>query len=348
VLQALAQPLVGHLDPAFFAVLEEARERLRGLFGTRNRMTLPISGTGSAGMEACFVNLVEPGDDVVVGVAGVFGTRMCDVARKLGARVTAVETEYGTPLSDAAMADAIARVRPRLVAFVHAETSTGVHQPVEGIARAARDADALLILDCVTSLAGLPLKIDEWGVDAVYSGTQKCLSVPPGLSPASFSERALERTRTRRTPVPSWYLDLNLLAGYFGEDRTYHHTAPISMVMGLAEGLRRVDEEGMPAREERHREAAAALLRGVEPLGFEPLVEERYRLPMLTTLRLPERVPPDQEAQLRRQLLDKYGIEVGGGLGPLAGRIWRIGLMGENARIATVEALLCALRRELG
>jgi alanine-glyoxylate transaminase / serine-glyoxylate transaminase / serine-pyruvate transaminase len=348
VLRAQAQPLLGHLDPAFLAILDEVQERLRALFATTNPMTLPLSGTGSAGMEAAFVNLVEPGDAVLVGVAGVFGERMCEVAARCGARVERVATEPGTILPDDAMAEAIRRARPRVVAFVHAETSTGVCQPVEAIARAAREADACVLLDCVTSLGGLPLSIDAWGVDAVYSGTQKCLSCPPGLSPASFSPRALERVRARRAPVQSWYLDLNLLGAYVGAERRYHHTAPISAILGLAEALRLVAAEGMEARAERHRAAAAALLEGVAPLGFEPLVAEPHRLPMLCALRVPERVAAAGEAGLRRQLLDKYGIEVGGGLGPLAGRIWRIGLMGENARIANVERLLCALRRELG
>ena len=347
VLRAQAQPLLGHLDPAFLAILDEVQERLRGLFGTANAMTLPLSGTGSAGMEAGFVNLVEPGDRVLVGVAGVFGERMCDVAARCGARVERVATEPGTILRDDAMAEAIRRVRPRLVAFVHAETSTGVCQPVEEIARAARESDALVLLDCVTSLGGLPLAIDAWGIDAVYSATQKCLSCPPGLSPASFSPRALERVRARLRPVQSWYLDLGLLGGYLGSERRYHHTAPISAILGLAEGLRLVAAEGMEVRAERHRTAAAALLEGLAPFGFEPLVAEPHRLPMLTSLRLPERVASIGEAGLRRQLLDKYGIEVGGGLGPLAGRIWRIGLMGENARLLNVERLLCALRREL-
>jgi alanine-glyoxylate transaminase/serine-glyoxylate transaminase/serine-pyruvate transaminase len=348
VLAAQATPLVGHLDPAFLELLDEVAERLRRLFGTANAMTLPLSGTGSAGMEACFANLVEPGDPVLIGVAGVFGERMCAVAARCGARVARVETGPGTILDEGSMADAIALERPRLVAFVHAETSTGVHQPVEGIARAARAAGALVVLDCVTSLGGLPVALDAWGIDAAYSGTQKCLSCPPGLSPASFSERALERVRARKRPVQSWYLDLELLAGYLGAERRYHHTAPISAVLALAEGLRLVEAEGMEARAERHREVAAALLEGLLPLGFSPLVAVEHRLPMLTALRLPGRVLAGSEADLRRRLLEKYGIEVGGGLGPLAGRIWRIGLMGENARLANVERLLFALRRELG
>ncbi len=347
VLQALARPLVGHLDPAFLAVLDEVQERLRRLFGTANRLTLPLSATGSAGMEACLVNLLEPGDAVVVGVAGVFGERMAEVAARAGARVSKVEAEPGRALPEDALRSAISRVRPRVVAFVHAETSTGVCQPVAGIAAAAREAGALVVLDCVTSLAGLPLELDAWGIDAAYSGTQKCLSCPPGLAPASFSERALERVRARRVPVQSWYLDLGLLGGYYGSERVYHHTAPVSAIFGLAEALRLVEEEGMEIRAERHREAAAALLEGVAPLGFEPLVEAPHRLPMLTTLRLPAAVVERGEAALRRELLDRFEIEIGGGLGKLAGRVWRVGLMGENARLPPVQALLDALRRLL-
>jgi len=348
VLRAMGRPLVGHLDPSFLALLDDVQAALRRLFGTENAFTLPLSAPGSAGMEACLVNLLEPDDDVVVGVAGVFGERMCEVARRAGARVTRVETEPGTALDDAAMAAAIAEVRPRVVSFVHAETSTGVCQPVEGIACAARDAGAFVVLDCVTSLAGLPLSLDAWGIDAAYSGTQKCLSCPPGLSPVSFSARAIERVQARRTPVQSWFLDVGLLAGYFGGERAYHHTAPVSAILGLAEGLRLVEEEGMETRAARHRGAAEQLIEGLRPLGFEPLVDAAHRLPMLTTLRLPEHVVADGEAKLRRALLDRYGIEVGGGLGKLAGRIWRVGLMGENARVINVEALLFALRRELG
>ena len=329
--------------------LKSLDERLRELFGTANAMTLPLSATGSAGMEACLVNLLEPGDAIVVGVAGVFGTRMCDVASRAGARVTRVDTEPGTILPARAMAEAIAREKPKVVAFVHAETSTGVLQPVEEIARAARDADALVVLDCVTSLAGVPVTLDAWGIDAAYSGTQKCLACPPGLSPVSFSDRAMETVRSRSVPVQSWYLDVTLLAGYFGGERVYHHTAPISAVLGLAEGLRRVAEEGMDARAARHREAAAALVDGLSPLGFEPLVAAAHRLPPLTSVRLPEAAisAPGGEAGLRGRLLDRHGIEVGGGLGALAGKIWRIGLMGENARKENVERLLTALREEL-
>jgi alanine-glyoxylate transaminase / serine-glyoxylate transaminase / serine-pyruvate transaminase len=330
---AISQPLLGHLDPAFLAILDEVQERLRRIFATESPLTLPLSATGSAGMEACLVNLLEPGEPVVVGVAGVFGERMAEVAGRAGARVSRVETEPGTPLPADAMEEAIRRVRPRAVAFVHAETSTGVLQPVEEIAAAAREAGALVVLDCVTSLAGVPVALDAWGVDAAYAATQKCLSCPPGLSPVSFGERAVARVRARARPVQSWYLDVSLLSGYYGAgERVYHHTAPVSAIFGLCEALRIVEEEGLEARFARHRRAAAALLEALAPLGFAPLVEEPFRLPPLTTLRLPGAALRAGEAALRRRLLDEHGIEVGGGLGKLAGRIWRVGLMGENAR----------------
>ncbi|MBW2269862.1 MAG: alanine--glyoxylate aminotransferase family protein [Deltaproteobacteria bacterium] len=347
VLAALAQPLVGHMDPVFLAILDDVQAALRRLFGTRNPLTLPLSATGSAGMEACLVNLVEAGDRVLVGVAGVFGERMCEVAKRAGAEVHRVDTQPGCALDPDAMRDAIQRVRPKVVSFVHAETSTGVLQPVDEIVRAAREVEAFVVLDCVTSLGGVPVELDAWGIDAAYSGTQKCLSCPPGLSPASFSERAVACARERKTPVQSWFLDINLLSRYVGNERVYHHTAPISAIYGLAEGLRLIEAEGMEVRVQRHRVAAAALIEGMAELGFEPLVDAAVRLPSLTTLRLPAAVTRADEAQLRARLLEKYKIEVGGGLGPLAGQIWRIGLMGENARITNVEALLMALRQLL-
>jgi len=349
VLAALAQPLVGHLDPAFLGLLDRVQAGLADLFGVRSGLTLPMPTTGSGGMETCFANLLEPGDDIVVGVAGVFGTRMCDVATRMGARVTRVDCEWGQPLASEAMIRALEETQPRLVAFVHAETSTGVEQPVEAITQAAREVGALVVLDCVTSLAGLPVQLEAWGVDAAYSGTQKCLSCPPGLSPVHFSERALDRVKDRKVPVQNWYLDTSLLAGYFGDERVYHHTAPVSAIFALAEALEMIAEEGMPARALRHREASGALLEGVSDLGFQPLVAAEHRLPMLNALELPEvvRQGAGGEAGLRRRLLEHHGIEVGGGLGALAGRIWRVGLMGENARLASVETLLGALREEL-
>ena len=348
VLEAMSRPLVGHLDPDFIALLDRLKAGLRTLFGTSNTMTLPLSATGSAGMEATLVNLLEPGDPVVVGVNGVFGGRMCEVARRAGAVVTAVEADWGKTLDASQMADAIARTKPRVVAFVHAETSTGVCQPVEEIASAARDASALLVLDCVTSLAGRPVELDTWGIDAAYSGTQKCLSCPPGLSPVSFSDRAIETIRARKTPVQSWFLDLSLLAGYYeGAKRVYHHTAPITAIYGLAAGVDRALEEGLPARYARHSEAALRLTQGLDAMGFDCLVAAANRLPMLTSVRLPARVQSLGEAAVRTRLLEEFGIEVGAGLGPLSGEIWRIGLMGENARPEVVDRLLEALRKIL-
>jgi len=340
----MRQPLLGHLDPAFLEIMDQVQEQLRRLFGTANSMTLPLSATGSAGMEACLANLLERGDEIVIGVAGVFGERMCEVARRIGAKVIRVETEPGTALDPAEMIDAIGRSKPSVVALVHAETSTGVLQPVDAIGAAARKAGAMMVLDCVTSLGGVPVTIDEWEIDAAYSGTQKCLSCPPGLSPVTFSERAVKRVAERETPVQSWFLDVSLLAGYYGSERIYHHTAPISAIYAIAEGLDLIEEEGMAARAERHRRAAAALLASLAPLGFEPLVAEEHRLPSLTTMRLPATILQTGEAQVRRRLLEEHGIEVGGGLGKLAGSIWRIGLMGENAREENVERLTAALR----
>lgn len=348
VLEAMSRPLIGHLDPEFIALLDRLKAGLRTLFGTQNAMTLPLSATGSAGMEAALVNLLEPGDAVVVGINGVFGGRMAEVARRAGAEVTTVEAAWGTILDPSEMAEAIARVRPRVVAFVHAETSTGVCQPVEAIAAAAKDADSMIVLDCVTSLAGRPVELDAWGIDAAYSGSQKCLSCPPGLSPVSFSDRAIESVQKRKTPVQSWFFDLSLLAGYYqGSERVYHHTAPITAIYGLAAGVDRALAEGLEARYQRHTRAAAQLVEGLESLGFDALVAAADRLPMLTSVRLPKRIRELGEASVRRQLLDRFQIEVGAGLGPLAGEIWRIGLMGENARPEPVDRLLEALHQIL-
>tara|TARA_Y100000590_G_scaffold292510_1_gene329283 strand:+ start:3910 stop:4932 length:1023 start_codon:yes stop_codon:yes gene_type:complete len=336
------------MDPEFIALMDSVKSRLRPLFGTDNEMTLPLSATGSAGMEACFANLLEAGDKIVIGVAGVFGLRMCEVASRIGAQVTRVETNPGTVLLPERMEEAINETNPHAVAFVHAETSTGALQPVIEIAKAAKKAGSLVILDCVTSLGGLPLKIDDWGIDAAYSGTQKCLSCPPGLSPISFSKEAVVKATERKSKVQSWYLDIGLLAGYYGTgQRVYHHTAPITAIYGLDEGLRQIEKEGLQARITRHADAAKILIEGLQTLGFEPLVEEEHRLPMLTSVKLPERVLKRGEGKVRSALLNDHGIEVGAGLGSLAGKIWRIGLMGENAREASVNRLLSALQKEL-
>jgi len=343
VRQALAQPVIGHLDPAFLALLDEVQEMLRSVLRTSNTLTLPISATGSGGMETCLVNLLEPEDKAVIGVHGVFGERMCAIVERIGATLIRVEAEMGEILEPERMIGVIEEQRPALVALVHAETSTGVAQPIQEIADAARATGALVVLDCVTSLSGMEVRIDDWNVDAAYSGTQKCLACPPGLSPVTFGPRALERLDRRRSPVQSWYFDLNLIGRYFGGERVYHHTAPVSLIMGLHATLRRILEEGLEARFERHRAAHLELVEGLAALDFEMLVDARYRLPMLNTV-----IPPvDDEAALRRRLLSDFDIEVGGGLGKLAGRVWRIGLMGDNARSEVVSRLLEALRQVL-
>ena len=345
VLQAMSRPLVGHLDPSFVNLMEEVKTMLRQVFLTQNEMTFPVSGTGSAGMEFCFVNLIEPGDEVIIGVNGVFGTRMCDVAERCGARVTRVEAPWGNIIEAKQIAAALETVsRPKFVAIVHAETSTGALTPVEEISRLAHQAGALFLLDTVTSLGGCPVRIDEWAVDAVYSGTQKCLSCPPGLSPVSLSPRALEVATRRKKKVQSWYLDVNLLSSYWGQERVYHHTAPVSMNYALHEALRVVLAEGLENRWRRHEENHLALRRGLEVMGMKIVSQAGHQLWQLNAVGVPEGV---DEAAVRKQLLAGYNIEIGAGLGPLKGRIWRIGLMGETSRKENVDAVLAALREIL-
>jgi aspartate aminotransferase-like enzyme len=340
VLAAQAQPILGHLDPVFLTLLDETCERLRQVFRTANRLTLPISATGSAGMEASFVNVVEPGDVVVIGVNGVFGNRMCDVASRCGAEVVRVDAPWGEPLDPAAVL--AAHPEPKVIAVVHAETSTGVRNDIEPLGR--RKGDALLLVDCVTSLGGIQVEIDGWGVDIAYSGTQKCLGVPPGLSPFTMSDRA----RARLVPKSrSWYLDLRMISDYVdaGGGRTYHHTAPTVAIAGLHGGLGAVLDEGLEQAWARHEAAGQALRDGLEKLGFRLFAAEGHRLPELTTAWLPEGA--DDKA-LRTALLERYSIEVGGGLGEFAGKVWRIGLMGHNARQRNVTLLLGALGDLLG
>jgi len=342
VLAAMAVPTVGHLDPYFLGLMDELQDMLRAVFRTSHEMTLAISGTGSAGMEACVVNMVESGDSVLICVNGVFGTRMADVAGRLGANVTTIERGFGDVFTPDEVAEAVQRVRPKLVGIVHAETSTGALQPIEEISRVVHNGNALLLLDCVTSLAGLPVEIDAWEIDAAYSGTQKCLSCPPGLSPVTFSARALAAMDSRSSRVSSWYLDVGLLRNYWGSDRVYHHTAPINMNYGLHEALRLVLEEGLEARFERHRRNHHALREGLGALGVEYSVAADYRLPMLNSVFVPHGV---NDAATRNRLLTEFGIEIGGGLGPLKGRTWRIGLMGHASRHTNVLLFLAALER---
>jgi alanine-glyoxylate transaminase/serine-glyoxylate transaminase/serine-pyruvate transaminase len=334
--EALARPMLGHLDPAFVAILDETCERLRQVFRTPNPMTLPVSGTGSAGMEAAFVNLVRPGDPVVIGVNGVFGARMCDVAARCGAEVVAVEAPWGQPVDPERLL--AAHPSPRIIALVHAETSTGARSDIAPLGEGK--GDALLLVDCVTSLGGIEVDVDGWGVDVAYAGTQKCLGVPPGLAPLTVSERARERLVERS---PSWYLDLRMIGRYTGPAsgaRTYHHTAPVSMVMSLHAGLGALLDEGLDAAIARHAECGRLLHEGLAGLGFELFAAEGHRLPELTTAWVPDHV---DDAKARATLLDRYGIEVGGGLGEFAGRVWRIGCMGHTARPRNVTLLLGAL-----
>ena len=345
VLAALARPTIGHLDPAFLKVLDETQQMLREVYGTDNALTLPISATGSAGMETCFVNLVEPGDRVLIGRHGVFGGRMAEVARRCGAEVTIVDAPWGRAIDPDDVAEAAKGGAFKVLALVHAETSTGVLQDLGPFRTIADSCGALLLVDAVTSLAGVPVELDRHGVDAAYSGTQKCLSCPPGLSPVSFSERARQVIAKRTLPTQSWYLDLSLIGQYFGGQRVYHHTAPVNMIFGLHEALRLVLEEGLERRYERHRAQASALHEGLEALGLELLVPAEIRLPPLTLVRIPTGV---DDATVRRRLLDEYDLEIGGGLGEFKGKAWRIGLMGASATAEHVAQCLRALGAVLG
>ncbi|MDA8371681.1 MAG: alanine--glyoxylate aminotransferase family protein [Nocardiopsaceae bacterium] len=341
----LAAPLLGHLDPEFIKILERTCEGLRALWGTANPVTLPLSGTGSIGMEAAFANTVRPGDVAVIAVNGLFGVRMCEVASRYGAEVVRVDHTWGEPVDvERVMA---AHPAPAVVAAVHAETSTGVRSDIAALGAAvrARWDDTLLLADCVTSLGGIEVAIDAWGVDVAYSGTQKCLGVAPGLAPFTFSERAWRR-RVEAPPV--WYLDLGLLGAYVRGGpggRTYHHTAPVAMIASLDAALRRIEEEGMDAVAERHRAAGLRLQEGLQEMGLELFTAEGHRLPQLTSVRVPEGV---DSAKVRHELLADYGIEIGAGVGEYASSVWRIGLMGHNARLDRAELVLTALRRVLG
>jgi alanine-glyoxylate transaminase/serine-glyoxylate transaminase/serine-pyruvate transaminase len=342
VLKVMSRPLVGHLDPAFVKLMDEVKAMLRQVFFTQNEMTFPVSGTGSAGMEFCFVNLIEPGDSIIIGVNGVFGTRMCDVAERCGARVTRVESPWGQIITPQQIAEALKQTpKPKLVTIVHAETSTGALTPVDEISKLAHNAGALFLLDTVTSLGGCPVYVDEWGVDAIYSATQKCLSCPPGLSPISLSPRALEAATKRKSKVQSWYLDVNLLSSYWGQERVYHHTAPITMNYALHEALRLVLQEGLENRWKRHQQNHHLLKQGLSELGLEIVSQSGHQLWQLNAVGVPAGV---DEASVRKRLFADYNIEIGAGLGPLKGKIWRIGLMGETSKKENVELVLDALK----
>jgi alanine-glyoxylate transaminase/serine-glyoxylate transaminase/serine-pyruvate transaminase len=340
VLQAMSAPCIGHLDPYFLAVMDETQRLLRSLFQTKNALTIPVSGTGSAGMETCFVNLVEPGDEVVVCVNGVFGTRMCDIVNRIGGKLTRIDGEWGRAIDPQAVRDAVRGKSPKVIAVVHAETSTGVRQPLEDLSAIAKEFGALFLVDMVTSLGGMDVSLDRMGIDAAYSGTQKCISCPPGLSPVSFSDAGMHAISNRKTPVVSWYLDMSMVSSYWGAERKYHHTAPINMIYGLREALRIIAEEGLEQRFARHQLHHRALVAGIEAMGLSMLVPENERLPMLNTIRIPEGA---DDAGVRKALLQEFSIEIGGGLGALAGRVWRVGLMGHAARQRNVVLFLSAL-----
>ena len=345
VLRSMSTPLVGHLDPEFLSLMQDVQQMLRYVFQTENELTVPLSGTGSAGMEASLCNFIEPGDRVLIAVQGYFGERLVDMAGRYGAQVDRIDRPWGQVFEPAEIKAALQKARYKLFAIVHAETSTGALQPgIAEIAAAAHENGALLVLDTVTSLGGLPVEIDAWGVDIAYSGTQKCMSAPPGLAPITVSPRAREVLRFRKTKVANWYLDLSMLEKYWGNERTYHHTAPITMNYALREALRMVAEEGLPARFARHRANAELLWAGLEDMDLSMLVPLEYRLPTLTTPLVP---PSVDEVAVRRQLLNEYNIEIAGGFGPLKGQVWRIGLMGFSSRRENIALLLAALREVL-
>lgn len=346
VLRAMSTPLIGYLDPEWLAMMDEEQALLRAVFLTDNVLTLPMSGTGSAGMETALCNFLEPGDRVVVGCNGYFSERMCEMAARYGAIVTRMEKKWGEVFTPGEIEAALAGgPPPKMAALVHAETSTGALQPLEGIGDLIHRHGALFMLDCVTSLGGAPLKIDGWGVDVAYSGSQKCLGCPPGLSPFTVSERGMAVLRGRKSKVPNWYLDLTLIEKYWSKERAYHHTPSTTLHYGLREGLRLVLEEGLEARWARHRANAEYLWSKLAALGLSLHVAAEHRLPSLTTVRAPEGV---DEAAVRARLRDEYNIEIAGGFGPLKGKIWRVGLMGFSSRRENVALLSEALREVLG
>jgi len=342
VLKAMSTPLIGHLDPEFLEVMDDIKQMTQITLKTKNELTFVVSAPGSAGMETCLVNLLEPGDEALICIHGVFGNRMADIAERCGASVIKVEAPWGQAIDPSKVKKALENRNPKVVAIVHAETSTGVLQPLEEISKLARASGSLLVVDAVTSYCGVDLRVDDWGIDALYSGTQKCLSAPPGLSPVTFSDRAVKALENRKTKVQSWFLDLTMVKNYWaGAKRAYHHTAPVSSMYALREALRLVLEEGLENRFQRHENNHLLLKAGLEELGFKFLVDSDFRLPMLNSVFLPEGI---DEAAVRGRLLSEYNIEVGGGLGAFAGKIWRVGLMGESCDANHVNMLLSALR----
>jgi alanine-glyoxylate transaminase/serine-glyoxylate transaminase/serine-pyruvate transaminase len=346
VLDALGRAPIGYLDPELFQLLDGLRADLRTVYGTHNPFTLPLTGTGMAGMECCLVNLIEPGDRVVIGVNGFFGGRMVEIGRRLGAEVTVIEGEWGRPLEPAQFAHVLGSTpQVKLVACVHAETSTGVRQPLEEIVRLTHEHNALFLADAVTSLGGIAVEIDSVGVDVCYSGSQKCVGAPPGISPITVSDRALQVAQARKSAVPNWYYDWQLLGAYYDGAHAYHHTVPVNLLYAVRAALAEIVVEGLQARYQRHQEVSDLLIAGLAELDIVPFAQEGYRLPTLNSVVVPARV--SDEVAVRKRLLTEYGIEIGGGLGALKGKIWRIGTMGTSATQRNVTLLLAALRAVL-
>lgn len=342
VLQAIGMRQLGHLDPEFLQIMNRNQEMLRYVWQTGNQMCIPVSGTGSAAMEAAVANLVEPGDRFLVGVNGYFGMRMCDMAERYGAEVVRITRPWGESFSFTELKAAMEEHRPAILGLIHAETSTGAMQSLEKVGDLCRKMNCLLLVDTVTSIGGVPLFIDEWKIDAAYAGSQKCLSCPPGIAPLTFNDRALQKIHNRREKVKNWYLDMSMLSKYWGNERTYHHTAPISMNYALYEALRLVSEEGLETRWQRHRENAELLVTELKRIGLDPYVRKEIRLSSLITVTVPEDV---DARQVTVRLLEDYNIEIGNGLGELAGKVWRIGLMGFNSRPENVVTVTSALDR---
>jgi alanine-glyoxylate transaminase/serine-glyoxylate transaminase/serine-pyruvate transaminase len=346
VYDALAKPIIGHLDPDFLGIMDETVQMLREVFTTSNKLTIPISGTGSSGMEASFVNVVEREDKVIICVNGIFGERMADVASRYGAEVVRVDEEWGRVIEPSKIIDVLKKhPDTKVLSIVHAETSTGAMQPIEEIGAYIKDSETLLLVDSVTSLAGCELKIDDWNIDICYSGTQKCLSVPPGLSPVTFSDKAIDVIESRSSKIESWYLDLSMIRKYWGSERIYHHTAPISMIYALREGLKIVLNEGLEERYKRHQMVGDYFEEKIKELGFDLFAQEGFRLPMLVSIILPDGI---DDASVRSKLLNDYGIEIGVGLGKTRGQIWRVGLMGETSTKQNVDIFTNALKEIVG
>ena len=347
ILSAMARPTIGHLDPSFIEMMDEVKEMLKYAFVTENELTMPISAPGSAGMEACFANLVEPGDKVIVCINGVFGSRMKENVTRVGGQAIIIEDDWGRPVAPQKVEQClIDNPDTKIVAFVHAETSTGALSDAKALCQIANQYGCINIVDAVTSLAGSELRVDEWGIDAIYSGSQKCLSAMPGISPVSFSERAIHKLTNRQTPVTSWFLDLNLVMGYWGKGakRAYHHTAPVNTLYGLHESLVMLTEEGLENSWNRHQENHQLLRDGLQSFGIHYLVEELSRLPQLNSVIIPDNL---NDEEVRNSLLTNYNIDIGAGLGALAGKIWRIGLMGYTSRKENIENLLSAMKETL-